>query len=1083
MLKFSPEFLSEERIKNSVDDETYLMGLRLYQKSRIKILELTETKALCVVSDNRPRSVEILLTRSHLLLKCNCSHGNRGLICEHSVASMLFVRDHLRQNSFPQWRWQLNQILEVAKENLPKKQTRPYLLFFSLQEHFYVDYPSFFWRPYIISLSSISREEQIKLSTANPEEILDLIKEHPILSNRLRVAKSSLQLNDCLNQDAQTVTLANVMVTGERNYPINTSLDDFLTLFAENKTPVYLGNPDNPLAILANLVSEPVELSLVITRQGNEVIINPRVVIGNDDYELAQGDFTFLHPSTAWGYFPNIIFPLKNPSAFLALDALLDLDMRVEDHQEIEFVDNYLLDLSQQFKLEGDLIEIDEIRQAPIPRIYLSDQSGELQAQLRFGYGDREVYFDPNYPEVSQFHEKGAWKIVSIHRDSASEKAITKNLSSPVFGFRRSSMALQPGIYRLRARLHPVDFLLSRVPRLVEEGFEVYGEADLKTARVNRHKPTIAFSVSSEIDWFDVQAVVSFGELEVSLKDIRKSLKKQERYIKLADGSIGEIPEEWLEKYRHLWGLAEPGENGFRLAHHQLALIETMLASADHQTTDAVYNQKKEVYKTLVQADFKGIHPRPLPAEFSGELRPYQKAGYDWLYFMNEYRLGGCLADDMGLGKTVQALAFLQDIYSKAKSNGRSQSASLLVAPKSLLVNWQREAARFAPQLRFLEYFSNTRSKDLEVFQDADVVITSYGVMLRDISHLHAYQFEYVILDESQAIKNPTSQTAKAARLLQGRHKLVLTGTPVENSTIELWSQFAFLNPGLLGSLDYFKKEFASPIERKNDTQALDLLQRMVNPFILRRTKTQVAPDLPPRTERILTCDMEPAQRKLYNRMRDYYRGMVLGMLDKGDWNSNPMKILEGLLRLRQISNHPWLYDEKYRGDSGKFTLLFETLNTLKSEGHKVLVFSQFVKMLSLVRNTLDKETIPYAYLDGQTQNRQAQVDLFQESSEIPFFLISLKAGGLGLNLTAADYVIHIDPWWNPAVELQASDRAHRIGQDKPVFVFKLITQNSVEEKILNLQEKKKNLVDQLITSENSFFKSLTSEELDVLFS
>lgn len=281
----------------------------------------------------------------------------------------------------------------------------------------------------------------------------------------------------------------------------------------------------------------------------------------------------------------------------------------------------------------------------------------------------------------------------------------------------------------------------------------------------------------------------------------------------------------------------------------------------------------------------------------------------------------------------------------------------------------------------------------------------------------------------------------------------------------------------------FLKPSLPHPLNAKNDPQALDLLKRLVYPFILRRTKAQVAPELPPRTERILTCDMEPAQRKLYNRTRDYYRGIVLGILDKGEWNANQMKILEGLLRLRQISNHPALYDEKFRGESGKFTLLFETLHTLRAEGHKVLVFSQFVKMLSLVRKELDNEQAPYAYLDGQTQNRQAQVDLFQSSPDLPFFLISLKAGGIGLNLTAADYVIHIDPWWNPAVEMQASDRTHRIGQDKPVFVFKLITQDSVEEKILTLQERKKSLVDQLITTENSFFKSLTSEDIEILFS
>jgi non-specific serine/threonine protein kinase len=339
------------------------------------------------------------------------------------------------------------------------------------------------------------------------------------------------------------------------------------------------------------------------------------------------------------------------------------------------------------------------------------------------------------------------------------------------------------------------------------------------------------------------------------------------------------------------------------------------------------------------------------------------------------------------------------------------------------------------------------------------------------------------LLDESQAIKNPLSQTARATRLLNGDHRLVLTGTPVENSAQELWSQFAFLNPGLLGSLEFFRNEFVLPIEKKADEKAAQALRRIVYPFILRRTKDQVAPELPPRTERILYCDMEPAQRKIYTRTRDYYRGMILGMLEKEGLNQSRFRILEGLLRLRQISNHPRLVDEKFRGESGKFELLIETIETLQAENHNALIFSQFVQMLRVVRETMDERQIPYTYLDGHTRNRMELVDEFQNNPQIPFFLISLKAGGQGLNLTAADYVIHIDPWWNPAVEMQASDRSHRIGQEKPVFIFKLITKDSVEEKILQLQDRKKMLVEQIITTDSSFFKSLTAEDVQELFS
>jgi non-specific serine/threonine protein kinase len=355
--------------------------------------------------------------------------------------------------------------------------------------------------------------------------------------------------------------------------------------------------------------------------------------------------------------------------------------------------------------------------------------------------------------------------------------------------------------------------------------------------------------------------------------------------------------------------------------------------------------------------------------------------------------------------------------------------------------------------------------------------------MRRDIQLLRSYPFRFALLDESQAIKNPNAQVSKAARLLNAEHRLVMTGTPVENSTLELWSQFAFLNPGMLGGLEYFKKEFANPIERRQDEEAAALLRKLVYPFILRRTKDQVAPELPPRTERIVYAEMEPAHRRQYIRMRDYYRGLVLGMIEEEGFDDARMKILEGLLRLRQISNHPVLVDPDFKGKSAKMEMLLEHLHILRAEGHKALVFSQFVQMLKLIRAELDAAKIPYVYLDGKTSDRQTPVDRFQTDADIPFFLISLKAGGVGLNLTAADYVIHVDPWWNPAVETQAADRTHRIGQDKPVFVYKLITRDTVEEKILRLQDHKKALVDQLITTESSIFKALTSEDVRELFS
>ncbi|MBN1667954.1 MAG: SNF2 helicase associated domain-containing protein, partial [Anaerolineales bacterium] len=667
-----------------------------------------------------------------------------------------------------------------------------------------------------------------------------------------------------------------------------------------------------------------------------------------------------------------------------------------------------------------------------------------------------------------------AWELLRIRRQAQTEQAIYESVSSPAHGLKYGLKEYPPQVFQLRARVSPVDFLLQHVPRLTAAGFEIYGEEKLKSARVNRSQPSLSLNVTSGIDWFDLQALVSFGDTEASLQEIRRALKKKQRYVKLADGTIGEIPEEWVARYKHLFGLGEQQADGVRLSNHHLGLIDQLLAQADRVQADDAYHQRS---KRLL--GFEGIQPQALPQGFQGELRPYQKAGFDWLHFLHEFEFGGCLADDMGLGKTIETLAFLLSL----KESGHATAASLLVLPRSLLVNWQREAARFTPALRILEYFGQERRGALFDFKNYDLVLTTYGVLQRDIERLRKYKFHYVVLDESQAIKNPLAKTSKAARLLRCDHRLVLTGTPVENSTFELWSQFAFLNPGLLGNLEYFRNEFGTPIEKQNDEQAARFLRKMVYPFILRRTKAQVAPELPPRTERILYADMEPAQRKFYEKTRDYYRAMLLGVIESQGMNNARMQVLEGLLRLRQISNHPRLVDADFRGRSAKFDLLLETLETLRAEGHKALVFSQFVQMLSLLRQELDRQKIPYEYLDGSTHDRQGRVDHFQEDQTLPFFLISLKAGGVGLNLTAADYVIHIDPWWNPAVEMQATDRTHRIGQEKPVFVYKLIARDSIEEKVLQLQEQKKQLVDQLITTESSFFKNLTQQDVEGLFS
>jgi SNF2 family DNA or RNA helicase len=388
------------------------------------------------------------------------------------------------------------------------------------------------------------------------------------------------------------------------------------------------------------------------------------------------------------------------------------------------------------------------------------------------------------------------------------------------------------------------------------------------------------------------------------------------------------------------------------------------------------------------------------------------------------------------------------------------------------------EANRFTPELKILNYTGTLRNKDITRFKNYDLVLTSYGITRLDIEILQKYFFNYVILDESQVIKNPTSNIAKAVRELKSRHKLVLTGTPIENTTMDLWSQMSFINPGILGSQTYFRNEYQYPIEKKADESRSKKLGAIIKPFILRRHKSQVATELPEKVEHVQYSVMTPEQEKRYEEVKTHYREKIFKLIEQEGLGNSRFMILEGLTKLRQLANHPRMIEQGYSGDSGKLEDITHMLENAMAEGHKVLVFSQFVKHLDLVREYLKDNKIEYAYLDGSSTDRKEQVERFNRDPHIKAFLISIKAGGLGLNLTEADYVFILDPWWNPAVEAQAIDRAHRIGQKRKVFTYKFITRNTVEEKILTLQQKKLKLTQELITTEESFMKQLTKEDI-----
>jgi len=607
-----------------------------------------------------------------------------------------------------------------------------------------------------------------------------------------------------------------------------------------------------------------------------------------------------------------------------------------------------------------------------------------------------------------------------------------------------------------------------------QENIEILGFNELNKNNYSPSKMKVSLSVASGIDWFDTAVKISFGKEEARLKEIQRAIHNQSRFVKLGDGQIGMMPQDWIDKFSEFFRTGDVVNNQIRTSKMNFSIIDELFE--DEILSTEVIDEIKMYREHLL--GFEEIKEINIPKKLKAELRDYQKHGLNWLHFLDEFNFGGCLADDMGLGKTIQILAFILSLKEK---NGKR--THLIVLPTSLLFNWKIELEKFAPSLKFHTIYGIDRKKDLEGLEKYDIIFTTYGTLLSDITFLTDFQFDYVFLDESQAIKNPESKRYKSVRLLKSRNKVVLTGTPVENNTFDLYAQFSFVSPGLLGNQQRFKDNYAVPIDKFKDTKRARELQRKLNPFLLRRTKKQVAKELPDKTEMVIFCEMGKEQRKVYETYKNEFK-LYLQKSDKEELHNKSMHILQGLTKLRQICNSPALLsDQEYYGsESAKIEELVEQIE-MKSSQHKILIFSQFVKMLDLIKLKLDEKSVKYEYLTGQTRNRAEKVNQFQTDEETRVFLISLKAGGTGLNLTEADYVFIVDPWWNPAVENQAIDRCYRIGQKKNVMAVRLISPDTIEEKIMLLQETKKELIDDLIKADSNAMKSLSKDDVLELIS
>ena len=844
--------------------------------------------------------------------------------------------------------------------------------------------------------------------------------------------------------------------------------------------PFYLHDPVASINITVSSVL-PVKLELVhpdlrvsVDQKGEFYEVKGHLVMEEKWYELRQ-----LH--SRFGFFIHIgdtLYLPDDPDYLRVIDFFrqYQASMLIHHTKFEEFRRHILAKLDHKIRIHyanvrpatPEQLEEQGFNTGTEQLIYLSDSGHYVHITPVMRYGEVEI---PVLSRKQIYTIDGQGNPFTLERDATAELEFISALllQHPHF---KEQLHLDY-FYLHKDRFLDENWFLDAFEDWRNRGIRILGFSQLSKHKLNPHKGKVSIIVSSGVDWFDTHVEVKYGNLKASLKHLHKSLRNKSKFVQLDDGTQGVLPQEWIEKFTRYFEAAEVKEDKLRTPKVNFSgireLYEAEMLSSEVKRELAQYQEKLE--------KFEAIQEITVPEDLMGRLRHYQQQGLSWLNFLDEFGFGGCLADDMGLGKTIQIIAFILSQRDK-----HPQNTNLVVVPTTLIFNWQAEVAKFAPSIQMLTLHGSGRLKELKEFDQYEIILTTYGTLLSDVQLLKRYAFNYIFLDESQAIKNPESQRYKTARLLKSRNKIVLTGTPMENNTFDIFGQLSFACPGLLGNQRWFKGQYSDPIDKFKDSKRARELQQKISPFILRRTKEQVAKELPEKTEMTIYCEMGREQRKVYDAYAKEYRDF-LTTKNEGDIGRHSLHVLQGLTKLRQICNSPALLnDTHFLGNaSAKIETLLEQIES-KAEQHKILVFSQFVGMLNLIRQELHQRNIPFEYLDGKTRNRKAKVESFQSNAAVRVFLISLKAGGTGLNLTEADYVYLVDPWWNPAVENQAIDRVYRIGQHKNVVAIRLICPGTIEEKIMQLQASKKELSGDLIQTDASRMKSLSKEELLGLF-
>ena len=977
---------------------------------------------------------------------------------------------------------------------------QPFQLIYSLYQH---EYLGFLFESYVVQLNEKGKltftHQNISAKNAN-EFASGLTKDDYTLIKTM----DSMQQDVILNHFSKKRLKPNEFFVktfdpenGDKllKQEINAYLENRRTIIMPllvGKQVFEMGSDGEPAWREIEVLEEKASILFHFRKNEDNTHYFPTIKLYGEKLEFRDKESYIISEEPGWMMVDRKLFTFQQPINGSKLKPFLKKKfILIPKNVEDTYYKKFVAPLVASFDVYAQGFDIKTERYAPKPVLTLSEiqQSTSAPAtlfdnganggekpqskvllELCYQYGNYQFKAD-HLRDVSVSVEKqeGKYTFYRVQRQKKEEIGIINFLQENGLSLRNSRVTLPEG--------EAFDWLNRNQTELLARGFLIR-QPQNGNKKYFIGETHISVSIEEKIDWFDIKAVVRFGSFEIPFTTIRKLILQNKNEVKLPNGEIGIIPASWAEYYKDLLVFADQVGDETQLKKHHIALVHSL-----KEKDMATVSMTRKLERLL---DYTQIEEHPLPQHFKGQLRPYQQAGYNWMLFLNEFSFGGCLADDMGLGKTVQTLAMLQhesEVFEQAHPGEKSKATSLLIMPTSLIYNWIKEAQKFTPKLKVLNYTGTQRDKNTLLFAKYDLVITSYGITRIDTDLLASYYFNYIILDESQAIKNPESIISKSVRELKSRRKLILSGTPIENSTLDLWSQLSFVNPGLLGNKSYFKNEYLIPIEKKQDQAKTERLNQMIKPFILRRDKSQVASDLPEKTISVKYCDLSPEQKEYYETEKNSYRNQILDVIERDGLQKSHMIVLQGLTRLRQIANHPVMVDPEYKGTSGKLEDIIYMIHNAIGKDHNILIFSQFVKHLKLVSNHLDSESIPYAYLDGGVKDRQREVEKFQNNQDINIFLISLKAGGLGLNLTKADYVFLLDPWWNPAIEAQAIDRAHRIGQKNKVFTYKFIARDTLEEKILLLQDSKLKLAKDLITIEESFVKSLTKEDIRKLFS